>query len=100
MMRYKLAAAPFEYPALLEQWPELGPEQVLGQYLSERDLTIPVWNAADVSADYSRVGLAGSPTKVLKVDYVVLEAAGIREFQASPEGIVELLQELVSDYIL
>jgi electron transfer flavoprotein beta subunit len=100
MMRYKLAAAPFEYSALLKQWPELGPEQTLDRYLSERDLRIPVWNAADVGADYNRVGLTGSPTKVLKVNYVVLEGAGTREFQASSEGIAELLQELVSDYIL
>ena len=100
MMRYKLAAAPFEYPTLLKQWPELGPEQALDQYLSERDLRIPVWNAAEVGADYNRVGLAGSPTKVLKVDYVVLEGTGTREFQASSEGVAELLQELVSDYIL
>jgi electron transfer flavoprotein beta subunit len=100
MMRYKLAATPFEYSSLLQQWPELGTEQALGQYLSERDLTIPVWSAADVGADYDRVGLAGSPTKVLKVDYVVLEGAGSKEFEASSEGVTELIQELVEDYIL
>ena len=48
----------------------------------------------------SGLGLTGSPTKVLKVDYVVLEATGSKEIAASAEGISALVQELVEDYIL
>jgi electron transfer flavoprotein beta subunit len=99
MMAYKLAAVPHEYSALLERWPEFEEEEALDRYLAERDQRITVWNAADVGADYGRVGLAGSPTKVLKVNSVVLEAGGSREFEANPEGVSALVQELVQDYL-
>jgi electron transfer flavoprotein beta subunit len=100
MMANKMAATPFEYAALLEKWPDFETEDALERYLDERGLQITVWSAADVGADYSRVGLPGSPTKVLKVDYVVLEGAGSKEFSASPESISALMQELVQDYIV
>ncbi|MFC2015374.1 electron transfer flavoprotein subunit beta/FixA family protein [Chloroflexota bacterium] len=100
MIAYKLAAIPGEYPSLLERWPEFGSEKALDSYLSSRDLKITVWSAADVGADYERVGLSGSPTKVLNVDYVVLEGEGSREFDADSSGAYELVRELVEDYIL
>ncbi len=100
MITHKLAATPLEYSALLQTWPEFGTEEALDQYLGERDLRITVWNGADVGADYSRVGLDGSPTKVLKVNYVVLEGDGSKEFEASQAGLSELVHELVQDYIL
>jgi electron transfer flavoprotein beta subunit len=99
MMAYKLAAVPHEYSTLLERWPEFETEEMLDRYLAERDQKITVWSAADVGADYGRVGLAGSPTKVLKVNSVVLEASGIKEYEASPEGVATLVQELVQDYL-
>jgi len=100
MIACKLAAIPQEYPALLEKWPEFGTEEALDSYLAERDLRITVWSGADVGIDYDRVGLSGSPTKVLKVDYVVLEAEGSEMIEASAEGLSALMQELVEDYIL
>jgi electron transfer flavoprotein beta subunit len=100
MMAYKLAATPLEYKDLLAQWPELGPEEALERHLAERGLTIPVWSAADVGADYDRVGLGGSPTKVLNVDFVTLGSADSKEVEANPEGLVGLVQELVREYIL
>jgi electron transfer flavoprotein beta subunit len=100
MMAYKLAATPHEYPSLLIKWPEFGTEEELDRYLAERNQKITVWNAVDIGADYDRLGLSGSPTKVLKVDYVVLEATGSKEYAANSEGVSELVQELVSDYVL
>jgi electron transfer flavoprotein beta subunit len=100
MIAYKLAATPFEYPELLQKWPGFQTEEALDRYLAERDQKITVWSAADIGADYGRVGLSGSPTQVLKVDFVVLEANGSQEFEASPEGVSALVQELVQDYIL
>jgi electron transfer flavoprotein beta subunit len=100
MMAYKLAATPFDYPELLERWPEFETEEALDRYLAERDQRILVWNAADVGADYGRVGLAGSPTKVLKVDFVSLGASDNREVEDSPQELAEMVRELVQDYIL
>jgi electron transfer flavoprotein beta subunit len=100
MLACKLAATPLEYPALLKKWPEFETEEALDRYLADRDQKIPLWTAADLSTDEDRLGLSGSPTKVLKVDYVVLEAGGSKQVQANPEGVSALVQELVQDYIL
>jgi electron transfer flavoprotein beta subunit len=100
MIAGKLVATPFEYPALLDKWPEFETEEALDRYLAQRDQRIPVWSAADIGADYERVGLAGSPTKVLKVDFVVLESSDSREFEADLVGISGLVRELVQEYIL
>ncbi|RLC72348.1 MAG: electron transfer flavoprotein beta subunit/FixA family protein, partial [Chloroflexi bacterium] len=99
-LTYKLAAAPLEYPALLEQWPEFETEEALDDYLAERNQKIPVWTAADVDADEDKLGLAGSPTKVLKIESVVLETSVSKQVQANPEGVATLMQELVEDHIL
>jgi electron transfer flavoprotein beta subunit len=97
---YKLAATPFEYAALLERWPEFETEDALDRYLAERNQKITVWSAADIGADEGRVGLAGSPTKVLRVHSVVLTSDGLKEFDASTTGVSQLIQELVQDYLL
>jgi electron transfer flavoprotein beta subunit len=100
MIAYKLAATPLEYGDLLKAWPEFKMEEALQQYLSERDLQIAVWSAADIGADEGRVGLSGSPTKVLKVDFVVLESAESKAFAADEVGVAALMQELVHEYVV
>jgi electron transfer flavoprotein beta subunit len=100
MMAHRLAAIPHEYRSLLQKWPEFGTEDELERYLAGHDQKITVWSAADVGVDYDRVGLSGSPTKVLKADYVVLESSGSKEFEANSESLAELMQELVQDYIV
>jgi electron transfer flavoprotein beta subunit len=100
MIAYKLAATPLEYPALLEKWPEFETEEALDSYLAGRDQKIPVWTSADIGAAEESLGLAGSPTKVLKIDYVVLETSESKEVPATQEGISALMQELVQDYII
>ncbi len=97
---YKLAAIPFEYPELLEKWPEFETEKALDRYLAERGQKITVWGAADIGADEGKVGLHGSPTKVLRVESVVLEGSGSEEFEASPAGASALVHKLVQDHIL
>ncbi len=100
MMAYKLAATPLELDALLAQWPEFGTQEALQSYLAARDLQITVWSAADIGADPNRVGLAGSPTKVLKIHSVVLTSEGSQTFEDSDSGVAQLIRELVNDYVL
>jgi electron transfer flavoprotein beta subunit len=99
-IEYKLAAIPAEYPRLLKKWPEFGSEDTLEDYLTEHKLKITVWSAADLSVDETQLGLAGSPTQVHKVSYVVLETAESKEIPATPEGIQALIQELIKEYIV
>jgi electron transfer flavoprotein beta subunit len=96
----KLAAAPLEYRALLTKWPEFESEEKLDAFLAERKLKIPVWTADDLGADLDRLGLAGSPTQVYKVNFVVLETTESKQIPANPEGIAALIQELVKEYVV
>jgi electron transfer flavoprotein beta subunit len=100
MIAYKMSAIPQEYGKMLEKWPEFETEEALEAYLDERNLKISVWSGADADVDYEKVGLSGSPTKVLKIDSMVLEASGSKEFGGDAAGISALVQELVEDYIL
>jgi electron transfer flavoprotein beta subunit len=100
LISFKLAAIPQEYSALLEKWSEFETREKLDRYLDKRGLKIPVWDGADIKIDYERVGLQASPTKVTKVDSIILEREGSEEFEASREGIEALVQELVSDYTI
>ena len=96
----KMAAIPSEYPRLLRKWSEFGNEQSLGNYLEERKLNIEVWTAADLPVNEAELGLAGSPTQVYKVNYVVLETADSKEIQPTTEGIQGLIAELIREYIV
>ncbi len=99
-IEYKLAAIPAEYPALLAKWPEFGSEQALDAYLFDRGLKIEVWSVADLDVDESLLGLAGSPTQVYKINFVVLEATESKEVQPNPEAIRALIQELIQEYLI
>ena len=99
-IEYKLAAVPNEYPKLLERWPEFKDEQSLVEYLADHKLKIDVWNAAELGVQEAELGLAGSPTQVYKVNYVVLETTDSKEILPTLEGIRALIAELVREYIV
>jgi electron transfer flavoprotein beta subunit len=97
---YKLAATSLEYKALLAKQPSFGTEEALAAHLKERGLAIPVWSATDIGAEEAKLGLAGSPTQVHKVNFVVLEGNESKDIDPTAEGIKALVQELVREYIV
>ena len=99
-IQYKLAAIPAEYPALLEKWPEFEDEDTLAAYLAERDLQITVWTVQDLDVEEAQLGLSGSPTQVYKVNFVVLESTESKEIAPTPEGIRDLINELIKEYVV
>ncbi len=99
-IEYKLAASPNEYSSLLKRYPDYNDAEELDSYLADRGLKIPVWSAADLGVDPDQIGLAGSPTQVYKVNFVVLEGTESKEIAASYEGIQALIQELIQEYII
>jgi electron transfer flavoprotein beta subunit len=99
-MALKLAATSGEYAALLAQWPEFETEAALEKYLTEHNLQIPVWTAEAIGAQESSIGLAGSPTQVHKINFVVLESTESKDVPATLEGIQALIAELVHEYIV
>jgi electron transfer flavoprotein beta subunit len=99
-IEFKLAAIPAEYPALVKAWPEFENEQVFEKYLDERGLKIQVWTAADLVLDETLIGLAGSPTQVHKVNYVVLEATESKDIPPTEDGIKALIEDLIREYVV
>ena len=58
------------------------------------------WNADSIGVDPSICGLAGSPTKVKKIENVVLAVNDIKQIPCTEAGIHGLMQELKSDHII
>jgi electron transfer flavoprotein beta subunit len=61
---------------------------------------IDQWNLDDIGADLSRCGMAGSPTKVHRIQAIVLKKEGYSEIEASEAGVRQLIHELVVDRTL
>ena len=70
------------------------------QELQERGLLLEQWSLDDIGADLNRCGLAGSPTKVYRVQAIVLTKEGYTEIPATEEGVRRLIHELVVDRTL
>ena len=68
--------------------------------LKEKGLLIEQWNLDDIGADLERCGLSGSPTKVYKVQAIVLTKEGYTEIPPTEEGVQQMIQELVVDRTL
>jgi electron transfer flavoprotein beta subunit len=63
-------------------------------------LLIEQWDLDDIGADLERCGRNGSPTKVHRVQSIVLTKEGYTEVQPTEEGVRELIHELVMDRTL
>ncbi|MCF7790867.1 MAG: electron transfer flavoprotein subunit beta/FixA family protein [Victivallales bacterium] len=68
--------------------------------LKEKNLWIHEWNAAKIGADLQRIGMKGSPTKVKKIQSVVLEATEVVNVEPTGSGINKLIHELIEDHTL
>ena len=66
----------------------------------DNNLLIEEWNAADLNANMELLGLAGSPTKVKKIDNVVLLQKENKKITSSEQEIQSLMQELSDEHIL
>ena len=99
-MERKLAAVPSEYVAIRTEWPDFDSDEALDAYLTSRDLKITVWSAEDIGATEGSIGLAGSPTQVHKVNFVVLESTESKTISPTAEAIKAMIAELVHEYIV
>lgn len=61
---------------------------------------IKEWNVESIQADPNKCGLSGSPTKVKKVQNVVLTASGVKQIPNTEEGITDLIHELIEENII
>ncbi len=68
--------------------------------LKKKNLWIHEWTAADVGAETERIGIPGSPTKVKKIESVVLSGGEYHDIPPTNEGINKLVHELIEEHIL
>ena len=57
------------------------------------------WNCSDIEAEPARCGASGSPTRVKKIENVVLKGAGFKKIEPTDESIRALLQEFIESYV-
>ena len=68
--------------------------------LGQRGLLIEQWDLDDVEADLSWCGRGGSPTKVHRIQAVVLAGGEYREFPPTDAGMAQLVGELIEDHTI
>ncbi len=74
-------------------------DQTAGQ-LSGKNCLIPVWGTDEIDIDAQRIGLAGSPTRVWRVQKVTLQSGESKTVEATQDGINAFMQELLDDHVL
>ncbi len=107
VMRLKWARVPVEVAGEVKTaMPEAAEEQLAAETsrrveeLRRKGLLLEQWNLDDIHADLGRCGLAGSPTKVFRVQAIVLTKSGYSEVPATEPGVRQLIHELVVDRTL
>jgi electron transfer flavoprotein beta subunit len=107
VMRFKRARAEAELVAAVGRELPEAPEEdrqaevrQRAELLKQRGLLIEQWDLDAIGADLSRCGIAGSPTKVFRVQAIVLTKEGYTEVPPSEEGVRQLIHELVVDRTL
>ncbi len=98
VMAVKNARSLLELEKMTESNSLLNIDDLKVEYISN-NLYIPTYTVDDLDVDPDRCGLAGSPTKVHKVEYVVLDGGEHEEIEPTKEGIDHLVDKLMRDHI-
>jgi electron transfer flavoprotein beta subunit len=104
LMKYKNAEAPVEIKQRLKAQNPDADERTLSQLverkcnmLKEKGLLIKQWDLDFVGADLTWCGRNGSPTKVHRIQSVVLAAKESKNVEPTDGGIAEMIHELIRD---
>jgi electron transfer flavoprotein beta subunit len=104
---HKRSRVPIEVPGQVrKEMPDASDEEREAEVerriaeLKERNLLLEQWDLDRIGADLDRCGLSGSPTKVFRVQSIVLTKEGFKEVSPTEEGIRQMIQELVVDRTL
>lgn len=68
--------------------------------LAKAGMVIEQWNLDDIAADMQWCGRDGSPTKVKRIQSVVLKGAGYSEFQNTDDDMHRLVHMLIEDHTI
>lgn len=75
-------------------------EDYLHLYNDRPYLNIREWTVQDIEVDMNELGLTGSPTKVKKVDNVVLQAKEAKIITSADDDIDQLMRELIESHTI
>jgi electron transfer flavoprotein beta subunit len=104
MMKYKNARVPIEIEQQLGSENPGADEATIKELverkcgiLEKKGLLMKQWDLDFVGADLTWCGRGGSPTKVHRIQSIVLAAKESKDVEPSEAGIVELIGELIED---
>ena len=93
MMKFKNARTPGEL-----QKNGAGDDQI--QKLKDHGLLIEQWSLDDLDINLDRCGQTGSPTRVHRIQSVVLTANEYNNVEPTDQGILHLVRELIEDHTI
>jgi electron transfer flavoprotein beta subunit len=100
VMAYKGAKSLMDLEKMADENSLLYIDKLLEEY-KDKKLLINTLTMDDLQLDVERCGISGSPTKVHKIESVVLAGSGDRvKIEPTKEGLGELIDKLMSDHIL
>jgi electron transfer flavoprotein beta subunit len=107
LMKHKKARSrPEVLRALAEQMPDAADTARAAEAdrrcrrLADKGLLIEHWDLEAAEADLALCGLGGSPTKVHRIQSVVLAGGDSRRFPPTDEGVGALVAELIEDHTI
>ena len=103
MLRFKNARAPVEIALALEAGSDESQRAMIQEELLQlqtRGLAITQWNLDDLGADIAWCGRTGSPTKVKRIQSIVLTATEQKRYDPTDEGLSTLIHELIEDHTI
>jgi electron transfer flavoprotein beta subunit len=74
--------------------------KVRTEELSAKGLLIEQWGLDEIEADLSWCGRSGSPTKVHRIQSVVLTGNEHKQIEPTPEAISQMVHELIEDHTI
>jgi electron transfer flavoprotein beta subunit len=95
VMQYKRARTPAEVKRETKEEPAARIEA-----LEAGDLLIEQWDLDDIEADLTWCGIGGSPTKVHRVQSIVLTKSGYKEVKPTEQDIRDMVHELIVDHTI
>ncbi len=107
IMKYKKALAPIEVEQKTKTENPDADEADIKELvehkcnqLEEKGLLIKQWNLDILKADLSWCGQSGSPTKVHRIQSVVLAAKETKQIEPNEAAIADMIHELIDDKII
>ncbi len=107
MMKYKKALTPIEIAQKIKAENPNADEADIKELiehkrskLEDADLLIKQWDLDVVEADLSWCGMSGSPTKVHRIQSVILVAKETKEIEPKEKAIANMIHELIDDKII